>query len=313
MPNQRFEGKNLDEAMQHAAETLGAERWQLAYGVVLEKRGFLGGMKRVVIEAWINEEAEAPPTNAPVAPLPPVDRDGPVLQTRTSSEEYGPSGGRARGPRAHERASRGAKPERGRGGRGDESRARGPRREGRGRGGEGNEAAPRARGPVQPPPEQGPMSEEAIKVRDWIETVIDLARLDLSVRTEEDDAAINVRLYGRDAAQLLDRNGELLDSMQVLSNKSLVGRSVQKAIELDCEGFKEQRFADLQERARTLADKVRAEKREQMLPAMTPAERRIVHLTLQDDAEVATESRGDGFYKRVAIIVRQVTESTTTE
>jgi predicted RNA-binding protein Jag len=305
MPNQRFEGKSLDEAMQHAAEALRAERWQLAYGVVLEKRGFLGGMKRVVIEAWINEEAEAPPTSAPVAPLPPVDQDGPVLQTRTSSEEYGPSGGRARGARAHERGGRGEKP--GRGGRGEESRGRGDRggrREGRGRGGNGNEGAPRSRGPVQPPPEQGPQSEEAIKVRDWLENVIDLARLDLSVRTEEDDAAITVRLYGRDAAQLLDRNGELLDSMQVLSNKSLVGRSVEKAIELDCEGFKEQRFADLQERARTLADKVRAEKREQMLPAMTPAERRIVHLALQDDAEVATESRGDGFYKRVAIIVR---------
>ena len=41
---------------------------------------------------------------------------------------------------------------------------------------------------------------------------------------------------------------------------------------------------------------------------MTPIERRIVHLALQDDQEVATVSRGDGFYKRVAIVPRSSQE-----
>ena len=47
--SQRFEGHNLEDALQAASHTLGVERWQLTYHVVLEKRGFLGGMKRVVI------------------------------------------------------------------------------------------------------------------------------------------------------------------------------------------------------------------------------------------------------------------------
>ena len=41
---------------------------------------------------------------------------------------------------------------------------------------------------------------------------------------------------------------------------------------------------------------------------MRPIERRIVHLALQDDADVTTESRGDGFYKRVAIMLRERAE-----
>jgi spoIIIJ-associated protein len=42
---------------------------------------------------------------------------------------------------------------------------------------------------------------------------------------------------------------------------------------------------------------------------MSPIERRIVHLALQDDQDVTTESRGDGFYKRVAIIPRPAAQS----
>ena len=52
---QRFEGKNLDEALTMASEAFGVERVQLTYHVVLEKRGFLGGFKRIVVEAEVNE------------------------------------------------------------------------------------------------------------------------------------------------------------------------------------------------------------------------------------------------------------------
>jgi len=58
--SQRFEGRNIEEALTHASEALGVGRWQLTYHVLLEKRGFLGGVKRVVIEADVNEAA-APP------------------------------------------------------------------------------------------------------------------------------------------------------------------------------------------------------------------------------------------------------------
>src|SRR5688572_23495796 len=98
--SQRFEERNLEEALGHATQTFGVERWQLTYHVLLEKRGFLGGVKRVVIEADVNETAPPP---APAAP-PPV------------AEARAPRADRDRGPRGA-----------GGGGRG---RERGPRREG---------------------------------------------------------------------------------------------------------------------------------------------------------------------------------------
>ena len=83
---------------------------------------------------------------------------------------------------------------------------------------------------------------------------------------------------------------------------------MEKEIELNCEAFKERRAEQLAEKAKELADRVRDSGREQLLPAMTPIERRIVHLALQEDADVTTESRGDGFYKRVAIVKREAAE-----
>jgi spoIIIJ-associated protein len=107
---------------------------------------------------------------------------------------------------------------------------------------------------------------------------------------------------------MTEEHGEALDALQVLANKALIGRKTEKDIELDCDQFKSHRNEDLAQRAREAADRVRSEGREQLLPAMTPIERRIVHLALQDDADVTTESRGEGFYKRVAIVRRAAAE-----
>ena len=270
MGGQRFEGKNLEEALQNAATSLGVDRFRVAYHVVIEKKGFLGGTRRVVIEA---ELADAPAADEP-APRPRHE------------------------PRFEKQRSRGRE----RGG----SRQGGRRDEGRGAG------APRFRSTAGSnrdfqagdPPEQEAESEAAVKVRAWIERVIDLAGFELVVRTAENDETLNAHFYGPDADELVARDGELLDSLQVLSNKALVGRTTDKPIEFDCGGFKQLRAAELSSVAREAAARVRSEGGEFLLPAMSPVERRLVHLALEDDEEVTTESRGDGFYKRVAVVRR---------
>jgi predicted RNA-binding protein Jag len=265
---------------------LGVERWQLTYHVLLEKRGFLGGVKRIVLEADVN--TSAPP---PAAAYTPAPYDAPSRPPRPAR---GGGGGGGRGPRAA-----GGGGGRDRGGRG------GGRRGGRGRDhGDRDFQSGDFETFLGDVPEQGAESDAARAVREWCETVFALGKLSLVVRTEENDTQIHVRLYGSDAKLMIERHGELLDAVQVLANKALVGRSIEKDIELDCEDFKERRAGDLEMRAREIADRVRQDGREELLPAMTPIERRIVHIALRDDADVTTESRGDGFYKRVAILPR---------
>jgi spoIIIJ-associated protein len=274
---QRFEGKNLEEALNNAAETFHVQRFQLTYHVLLEKRGFLGGMKRVVIEAEVNTEAPQPAEEPAARP-----------QERPRRERTQGGGGRGR------ERDRGAQR------RGNEQRRDRPRR------------SPERREeedfvPVEIPP-QGPESPNAEIVRAWFERVIVLAQLSLELRTEENDTQVIVRLYGRDARRVIEGHGEVIDALQVLANKAMVGRKTEKEIEVDCQQFKGKRVEELEQKAREVAERVRRDHREQLLPAMTPIERRIVHLALQDDQEVATVSRGDGFYKRVAIVPRSAAE-----
>jgi spoIIIJ-associated protein len=280
MASQRFEGRNVDEAVEKAAETFGVPRYQVGYTVLSEKRGFLGGVKRLVIEAEIRDEIPEP-TPA-------------QIESALAAREARPIN-----PPAPGRAARGGRRNEGRGGRRDRGRGRG-----------GNELrTPRTArhddGDDAPPlPAQGPESAEMQKVRAFFEELIDLSRLDLDFRTSEGDDQIGVLFAGRDRRRLLDRNGELLDSLQVISNKALVHRSVEKPIELDCHGFKEQRTNEIEEKARDAAALVERDGREFLFPAMSPIERRIVHVALRDHATVTTESRGEGFFKRVAVIRR---------
>jgi spoIIIJ-associated protein len=272
---QRFEGKSLEDALNSAAQTFGVERYQLTYHVLMEKRGFLGGMKRIVIEAEINQTAPEQVAAAAAAPAP-------------------------RGPR-EDRPSRGGRRTSGRGEGAGEQRGRGERRNRHRQNDDRRDDELPTAFVEEPAPEQTPESEAATAVREWCERVIALARLELQVRTEEREEQVIVRLYGRDARRMIEHHGEVIDALQVLANKALVGRKLEKDIELDCQQFKGKRVEELEQKAREVAERVRRDGREQLLPAMTPIERRIIHLALQNHEEVVTESRGEGFYKRVAI------------
>lgn len=277
--SQQFEGRNLEEALDNAAKGLAVERYMVSYQVVAEKRGFLGGMKRVVIDAEVNDDA------GNVGPRAEVVRPPSEPLTMHSSL---PSQGREERPR---REGRGGG--RNRKGRGDRDRQPSER----------PRPAVRAAFEEEIPPQQE-QSEQAAAVARWCEELLDLAELPFAVRTDESEESINIRLFGPDDERLLARGGEVIDAIQILANKALSGRSVEKMVELDFRDFKSKRNEELSAKARELADRVRSEGGEQLLGAMNPIERRIVHLALRDDADVSTESRGDGFYKRVAIVRR---------
>ena len=70
---------------------------------------------------------------------------------------------------------------------------------------------------------------------------------------------------------------------------------------LDVERYRARREDQVRELAQRLADRVKASGERYTLDPMHAYERRIIHLTLQDDAGVRTESSGHEPARRVVI------------
>ena len=121
-------------------------------------------------------------------------------------------------------------------------------------------------------------------------------------RRESSGDELLFELIGDDVEPLLESKGEGLTGLEVLVGRiaaKRLGRPVHPR--LDADGFRAHRKESLEELARTSAEEVRRSRRPQLLPPLSPWERRLVHLALSEDAEVETQSEGDGFLKRVEV------------
>jgi spoIIIJ-associated protein len=109
-------------------------------------------------------------------------------------------------------------------------------------------------------------------------------------------------IEGDDLGLLIGRRGETLASLQYLLNL-MVGRKLTEhaTFTVDVEGYRRRREKQLNSLARRMADQVRRTRRPVTLEPMPPNERRIVHLTLANDAEVETSSLGEGENRKVSI------------
>ncbi len=122
------------------------------------------------------------------------------------------------------------------------------------------------------------------------------------IETIEDEESITLNIKGDGSGILIGRKGQTLDALQYLVNK-IVHRSlsVKKQTVIDTEGYRQKRKDALLDLAKSLGEKVRAKGVPVSTNPLNPFERRIVHLALQDDAELTTKSTGEGMYRRVVI------------
>lgn len=149
--------------------------------------------------------------------------------------------------------------------------------------------------------------EDAEKARDTLEQMLDLLEFPnvVSVRSVERDrgmANIVLDVAGDDVGLLIGRHGETLASVQFLLNACLwqaLPRNTRVIV--DIEHYRDRREQSLRGIALRTADRVRRERRSVTLQPMLPNERRIIHLTLQSDPYVSTESTGEGPDRRVVV------------
>ena len=119
---------------------------------------------------------------------------------------------------------------------------------------------------------------------------------------EGDEGELILDIVGQDLAVLIGRYGKNLDALQQLTS-SIVNRKLgfKYSIVIDVEGYKSRRRAKLESIAESGAARAIKQHGEVRLHPMSPAERRIIHITLRDNPEVETFSEGEGPNRRVVI------------
>ena len=111
-----------------------------------------------------------------------------------------------------------------------------------------------------------------------------------------------MNLSGDDVPLLLSENGELLDAFETILFQAF-GRDLdrQHRFICDADGFRQTRKAELQAMARFAAQNVRKNGRPFTFGVLNSTERRVIHLTLQSEEDLITESVGDGRDRRLRV------------
>jgi spoIIIJ-associated protein len=106
---------------------------------------------------------------------------------------------------------------------------------------------------------------------------------------------ILVELSGPDSPLVLERGGELLRAIETLAIEMLrlPGKEHEKVC-FDCMNQRALRLEELRLAAGVAAEKVRQTGMPYEFAPMSSRERRIVHLALRDQADLHTESQGEG-------------------
>ncbi|MEP6800402.1 MAG: R3H domain-containing nucleic acid-binding protein [Acidobacteriota bacterium] len=269
----RFEGKSEQEAIETALRELKRPASSLRYSIVRDEKSFWGG-RVVEIEVEIGEDAAAKPAAAAStpesaaarpapedAPRPPV-RQTPARPVDVSSPEPARAGAPSGPTRSADFDER------------PRSGSAGP----------------------------GAMDDEAFTtVEATLTELLSAAGFLVETRRRAGEEML-FELIGDDTEPLLANRGEGLNGLEVLTGRiasKRLGRPVYPR--LDAEGFRAHQRESLEELALRSANEAKRTRSPQLLPPLSPGERRLIHLALAADPEIETESEGDGFLKRVAV------------
>ncbi len=142
-------------------------------------------------------------------------------------------------------------------------------------------------------------------IEDIIAGVFEKGNFNLSFDLEisEDQKDVRVEIFGEDEEILKARDGQLLDSIQLLVKRVLQHQLPDDKLNLtiDCDGFREQANDELIELAEKLKGIALSKGKSVYFRALPPKDRKVIHQYLAEDGRVKSRSIGDGHYKKIKI------------
>lgn len=167
--------------------------------------------------------------------------------------------------------------------------------------------APRSEKPDKEEFPPVPVSQAAIDLGvEAVQKMADLITEDAHVEAITIEDRLTLQINGGNTGILIGRKGQTLDAMQFLADKIINRQNDARVrVKVDIEGYMETRKANLKHLALKMAEKAKKTGRPATINQMSAQDRRIVHLALKEDAQVRTQSMGDGYYRRLVIFPKK--------
>jgi spoIIIJ-associated protein len=156
-------------------------------------------------------------------------------------------------------------------------------------------------------PDVGPDNEIGLVLaKETLENILALIPVEASVSAEQGDGNIALTIEGDKSGLLIGRKGKTLDALQFLVNR-IVNKALDKRtrVVVDSENYRQRRRDSLTQMALRMGDKAKRIGKPVTTNPLNPRERRIIHLTLKEDGQLNTKSRGDGLLKKVVIFPKR--------
>ena len=116
------------------------------------------------------------------------------------------------------------------------------------------------------------------------------------------DNAVVLNIEGQSSGILIGKKGKTLDALQYIISKVVNKQSSKKIkVMVDTENYRQRHRKSLEDLAKRLGEKVKRSGKPVTISPMNPADRRIVHLALQNDKSLRTRSKGEGVLKKIII------------
>ncbi|MBU0672064.1 MAG: Jag N-terminal domain-containing protein [Candidatus Margulisbacteria bacterium] len=143
------------------------------------------------------------------------------------------------------------------------------------------------------------LAEDARKVlQEILDKMVFMAMVEGSLEGDR----VELKIKGEDMGRIIGKEGATLRCLEIIVG-SILGRQYGERVRvgIDADGYKDKRNQAFERLAKEAAKEVAETKQEKVLPPMNAADRRIIHLSLQDDAGVTTYSKGEGRDRRLVI------------
>ncbi len=146
------------------------------------------------------------------------------------------------------------------------------------------------------------------EIQSILEELLHKIHIEYTIERSHVLGGVCFEVHTPDGGVLIGENGQNLFALYYLLRRITDKRFGDAAVQfsLDVNDYQKKKVEEVKERARMGAQRVRYFKKEVVMQPMSAFERRIIHMTLAEDPDIVTESRGEGETRCVVIKPAQI-------